>query len=107
MDVLYISLPHDSVTIKNAILKITDDLNITNRLIGITTDNEAKMIVATRKVKESLELSGFKHYRCIAHILNLIVKAAFETNFILTVYLLKNYVLLLVQLEIHPNKWIS
>ena len=83
LDVLYIPSPHDAQTIKNAILKITNKLNITNRLIGITTDNEAKMIAATRKVKESLELSGFKHYRCIAHILNLIVKAALETNFIL------------------------
>ena len=83
LDVLYIPSPHDAQTIKNAILKITNKLNITNRLIGITTDNEAKMIAATRKVKESLEFSGFKHYHCIAHILNLIVKAALETNFIL------------------------
>ena len=79
---MYIPSPHDAQTIKNAILEITNKLNITNRLIGITTDNEAKMIAATCKVKESLELSGFKHYRCIAHILNLIVKAALETNFI-------------------------
>src|SRR3954452_19401559 len=38
------------------------------------------MIAATRKIKENLELSDFQHYRCIAHILNLVVKAALETN---------------------------
>jgi len=80
LDVLYIPSPHDSVTIKNAVLKITDDLNITNRLIGITTDNEAKMIAVGRKIKENIESANFRHYRCTAHILNLVVKAALETN---------------------------
>jgi hypothetical protein len=80
LDVLYIPSPHDSETIKNAVLKITDDLNITNRLIGITTDNEAKMVAVGRKIKENLESANFRHYRCTAHILNLVVKAALETN---------------------------
>lgn len=80
LDVLYIPSPHDSSTIKNAVLKITDELKVTSRLVGITTDNEAKMIAATRKIKENLESSDFQHYRCTAHILNLVVKAALETN---------------------------
>ena len=80
LDVSYVPSPHDSTTIKNAVLKITDKLNISSRLIGITTDNEAKMLAAVRKIKENLELPYFKHYRCTAHILNLVVKAALETN---------------------------
>jgi len=84
LDILYIPSPHDSATIKDAVLKITDDLNITNRLIGITTDNENKMIAAGRKIKENLESTNFRHYRCAAHILNLVVKAALEINSILT-----------------------
>jgi hypothetical protein len=59
LDVLYIPSPHDSSTIKNAVLKITDELKVTSRLVGITTDNEAKMIAATRKIKENLESSDF------------------------------------------------
>src|ERR1043165_7989076 len=40
------------------------------------------MIAATRLIKEHLESSVFQHYRCAAHLLNLIVKAALETDII-------------------------
>ena len=80
LDVLYIPSPHDAPTIKNAVLEIASELQITNRLIGITTDNEAKMVAAVRQIGENLELPTFSHYRCIAHVLNLIVKAAIDTN---------------------------
>ena len=80
LDVLYIPSPHDSSTIKDSVLQITGNFEISNRLIGITTDNEAKMIAATRKIREDLELSNFQHYRCTAHILNLVVKAGIEIN---------------------------
>jgi hypothetical protein len=82
LDISYVPSPHDASTIKNAVLKITDKFNITSRLIGITTDNEAKMLAAVRKIKENVELPIFQHYRCTAHVLNLIVKAGLETNHI-------------------------
>jgi len=34
-------------------------LNIANHLIGITNDNEAKMIAATKKIGIELDLQGF------------------------------------------------
>ena len=40
------------------------------------------MITATRQIKSSLELPILQHYRCTAHVLNLIVRAAFEANVI-------------------------
>src|SRR5262245_19789499 len=89
LDISYVPSPYDALTIKNAVLKITDKFNITSRLIGITTDNEAKMLAAVRKVKENLELPIFQHYHCTAHVLNLVVKAGLETNHIST--LIKNY----------------
>jgi hAT family C-terminal dimerisation region/Domain of unknown function (DUF4413) len=84
LDVSYVPSPHDASTIKSAVLKITDKLNITSRLIGITTDNEVKMLSAVRKIKENLELPNFQHYRCTAHVLNLVVKAGLETDRIST-----------------------
>ena len=80
LDVLYVPSPHNATTIKNAVLQITDRLNLSSQLIGITTDNEAKMLAAVRKIKENLEIPMFRHYHCTAHILNLVVKAALETN---------------------------
>ena len=82
LDVLYIPSPHDALMIKNAVLEIANEFQITNHLIGITSDNEAKMIAATRYIKESLESPTFQHYRCIAHVLNLVVGAALEINII-------------------------
>ncbi|UZO26221.1 uncharacterized protein OCT59_018462 [Rhizophagus irregularis] len=65
LDVLYIPSPHDAPTIKDAVLEITNEFQVTNQLIGITSDNEAKMIAATRQIKETLELSTFQHYRLL------------------------------------------
>jgi hAT family C-terminal dimerisation region/Domain of unknown function (DUF4413) len=80
LDIMYIPSPHDALAIKNAVLEIVNEFQVTNQLIGITSDNEAKMIAATRQIGESLDLPAFQHYRCAAHILNLVVSAAFETH---------------------------
>ncbi|GBC48818.1 zinc finger BED domain-containing protein RICESLEEPER 2-like [Rhizophagus irregularis DAOM 181602=DAOM 197198] len=71
-----------SINALDAVLEITNEFQVTNQLIGITSDNEAKMIAATRQIKETLELSTFQHYRCAAHILNLVVSAALEIHII-------------------------
>ncbi len=82
LDVLYLPSPHNAITIKNAIIEIVNNLNIANRLIGITSDNEAKMIAATKKIGIELDLQGFQHYRCAAHVLNLVVEAALSAGVI-------------------------
>ncbi|GBC16343.2 zinc finger BED domain-containing protein RICESLEEPER 2-like [Rhizophagus irregularis DAOM 181602=DAOM 197198] len=82
LDVLYIPSPHTALAIKDSIIKIVLELNIADRLIGITSDNEAKMLVATRLIKEDLNLSEFCHYHCAAHILNLAVEAALNTSIV-------------------------
>ncbi|CAB5215525.1 unnamed protein product, partial [Rhizophagus irregularis] len=64
------------------VVEIISELNIANRLIGITSDNEAKMLAATRQIKETLNLSEFRHYRCAAHVLNLAVEAALNTSIV-------------------------
>ncbi|CAB4419542.1 unnamed protein product [Rhizophagus irregularis] len=82
LDVLYIPSPHTALAIKDSIIKIVSELNIADRLIGITSDNEAKMLAATQLIKEDLNLSEFRHYRCAAHILNLAVEAALNTSIV-------------------------
>ena len=59
LDVLYVPSPYDAITIKNAVLQITDRLNLSSRLIGITTNNEAKILAAVCKIKENLEIPMF------------------------------------------------
>jgi len=59
-----------------------NNLNIGNYLIGITSDNEAKMISATKRIGLKLNLQEFQHYCCITHVLNLIVEAALSTDII-------------------------
>src|SRR6266540_7099791 len=76
LDILYLSSPYNTITIKNAIIEIVNNLNIANHLIEITSNNEAKMIAATKKIGIELDLQGFQHYHCAAHVLNLVVEAA-------------------------------
>jgi len=59
-----------------------NNLNIRNRLIEITSDNEAKMISTTKRIGLELNLQEFQHYRYIAHVLNLIVEVALSTGII-------------------------
>ncbi|KAK0144577.1 Zinc finger BED domain-containing protein 4 [Merluccius polli] len=47
--------------------RITDEWAITQKVIAVVTDNGANMVSAVHK-------AGWKHYPCIAHTLNLVVK---------------------------------
>ena len=80
LDVLYLPSPHNALAIKTAVLEILNDLNMSNRLLGITSDNEAKMIAATKKIGLDLNLQEFQHYRYAAHVLNLAVQAALSVG---------------------------
>ncbi|GBC04182.1 hypothetical protein RclHR1_05560002 [Rhizophagus clarus] len=69
--------------INNYLQLFTSKISLTmDILIGITSDNEVKILAATQEIKMALNLSEFHHYRCSAHILNLVVGAAFNTNII-------------------------
>lgn len=52
--------------------------NDSNRIIALTTDNEAAMLVCGREIASTLDHGFssivFSHYRCAAHVLNLGVK---------------------------------
>src|SRR6266542_4404063 len=82
LDVFFLPSPHDALTIKNAVVKVMNNLNIGNHLIGITSDNEAKMISTTKRIGLELNLQEFQYYHYTAHVLNLIVEVALSTGII-------------------------
>src|SRR3989337_1361762 len=82
LDVIYLPSPHNALAIKTAVIEIVNNLDISNRLMGITSDNEAKMIAATRQIGLELNLQEFQHYRCAVHVLNLAVEAALSVGVI-------------------------
>ncbi|CAG8838188.1 4087_t:CDS:2, partial [Racocetra persica] len=72
--------PHTGANIANCIKTVTDDYLITTKLQTITLDNASSNDVAIRELinSASQDLINIKkelfHNRCLAHILNLIVK---------------------------------
>ena len=58
---------HTADNISLELKRITDEWAITQKVIAVVTDNGANMVSAVHK-------AGWKHYPCIAHTLNLMVK---------------------------------
>ena len=58
---------HTADNISLELKRITDEWAITQKVIAVVTDNGANMVSAVHK-------AGWKHYPCIAHTLNLVVK---------------------------------
>ena len=59
LDVLYIPSPHNALAIKDSVLQITGEFEISNRLIGITADNEAKILQQHVKLEKILSYQIF------------------------------------------------
>jgi hypothetical protein len=78
LDIIPFNISHSGVNISNAIMRVLQEFNITNKIVALTTDNESAMLVCGREIAQSLdsEFSSmiFSHYRCAAHVLNLGVK---------------------------------
>lgn len=62
-----------------SILNTIDEFNLTDQILGLTSDNASNIISAGRQISLTLNnnnnANGFQHYRCCAHILNLAVQA--------------------------------
>lgn len=56
-----------AVNISSELKRITDEWNITEKVVGVVTDNGENMVSAVHNV-------GWRHYPCFAHTLNLVVK---------------------------------
>ena len=60
---------HKSVNISNFIIKELNKLNIIDRVVAVTTDNEAAVVSACRQIGDDIH-----RISCMCHNLNLIVK---------------------------------
>ncbi|KAK2410552.1 zinc finger BED domain-containing protein RICESLEEPER [Trifolium repens] len=81
---IYVPAPHSSDRLCAALVKCLVDWNIDTKLSTITLDNCSTNDAMINKIKEKLNLNtllrdeSLLHMRCVAHILNLIVKDGFE-----------------------------
>ncbi|CAG8576590.1 16738_t:CDS:2 [Dentiscutata erythropus] len=57
----------------NFIMLILNEFNLTQKAATITSDNKANVVKAYHLIKAKLDSDEFMHYRCICHILNLVV----------------------------------
>ncbi|CAG8793413.1 16401_t:CDS:1, partial [Cetraspora pellucida] len=54
LDLYYLSEQHTAINISQALIQVLDQTKITEKLLGITTDNAHSMIAAGRELKETL-----------------------------------------------------
>lgn len=82
LDIIPFNARHTGVNIAQGIRRVLGEFNISNKIIALTTDNEAAMLVCGRELAESFDdqfsSMTFAHYRCVAHVLNLGVKKGLE-----------------------------
>lgn len=75
--------PHEAEVLFKWISRTIRTFNLNKRIISITTDNASNNIKALETLRNSMELSPLQehgldcvHYRCVAHVIDLGVKAA-------------------------------
>ncbi len=69
---------HTAENVADELKRITDEWNITDKVVAVVTDNAANIVAAVR-------LNGWKHIPCFAHTLNLVVQDALTADPILSV----------------------
>src|SRR6266542_1745459 len=74
LDIFQFKGSHTGEAIAKEIYKVLVEFGLENKTISLTTDNASNM-VACAKILESKFEHTFIHYRCVAHILNIIVTA--------------------------------
>ena len=78
LNIIPFKIRHTRINIANSISNILKEFNLTNKILALTIDNESAMIVCgwqlKKDFKQVLDNLSFRHYCCLAYILNLVVK---------------------------------
>ncbi len=77
LDIFRFKGSHTGQAIADEIYKVLVEFGLETKTIAITTDNGSNM-VSGAKILKSTFTDTFIHYRCVAHVLNLIVIAGLE-----------------------------
>ena len=78
LDIFKFEGTHTGQSIADKIYEILVEFGLENKTISMTTDNASNM-VSCAKILESKFEHTFIHYRCVVHILNIIVTAGLNT----------------------------
>ncbi|CAB4431752.1 unnamed protein product [Rhizophagus irregularis] len=78
LDIFRFKGSHTGQAISDEIYKLLTEFNLQNKTLSITTDNASNMVACARELRVKFEHNDFIHYRCVAHILNLIVSSGLE-----------------------------
>ena len=73
LETFHLNVAHTAENIAAELTRIANEWNVSEKVVALVTDNAANAIAAAR-------ITGWKHVPCFAHTLNLIVKAALESD---------------------------
>ena len=78
LDIFKFKGSHTGQAISDKIYKLLAEFNLENKTISITTDSTSNIVFCARKLSLKFEHNIFIHYRCVVHILNLIVSSGLD-----------------------------
>lgn len=73
-----IPYPHDGQQIMESLINTIREFKLVGKVISITSDNESANVKAMRMLNEYPNYKDISHIRCIAHVLNLVVKSGLK-----------------------------
>ena len=74
LDILQFKGAHTGQSIADKIYEVLVEFGLENKTVSMTTDNASNVILSARILATKFD-HEFTHYRCVAHILNIIVTA--------------------------------
>src|SRR6266542_5913502 len=77
LDLIHFEHHHTGTRIKEKLLQLIDEMNINGKVLYLTMDNDATMVLCDKHMTNKFGIvwndSEFQHYRCAAHILNIAI----------------------------------